>query len=150
MHYSRPISVWILIFLQAFLGLNAAVAGASFIIAPDGHLIQMPLSNLGNSPFSDFLFPGVLLFLFIGVYPLVVACCLWKRPAWQWPDMLNPFKQFHWSWAGSLAAGVALIVWIIVQIQWIQVGALHIICLVWGVLILVITFLPSVRRYYKM
>lgn len=143
----RPASVWVLIFLLLFLGLNAAVAGGMFIVAPDGHLIQMPLSNLKNSPFSDFLVPGLLLFLFVGVYPMVIAYSLWGRPTWQWPDLLNPFKRMHWSWAGSLAAGVAVIIWIIVQIQWVQTSFLQVLVFGWGVLIVALTLLRSVRQY---
>ncbi len=143
----RPFSAWILIGLLAFLGINAVVAGGLFIIAPDGHLIQMPLSNLDGSPFSNFLIPGVLLFLFVGVYSLVIAGGLWKLLPWQWPNRINPFKRFHWSWAGSLAAGLILIIWILVQIQWVQFGMLHIICLAWGTLILMVGLLPGVRRY---
>jgi len=145
----RPFIVWLLIFLLAFLGLNGAAAGALFIIAPDGRLIQMPLSNLKNAPFSDFLIPGFLLLIFIGIYPMAAAYSLWKLPVWRWPDALNPFKQFHWSWAGSLAAGAIVMVWILVQIQWIKVGALHIIVLVWGAVIVLLALLPSVRRYCR-
>lgn len=144
---SRPATVWILILLLAFLGLNALVAGAAFILAPDGHLIQMPMSNLERAPFTDFLVPGILLSLFIGIYPIVIAFAIWRLPSWAWPNALNPFKAIHWSWAGSLAAGVATIVWIVVQVQWIQFGALHAIVLIWGGLILLITLLPVVRTY---
>jgi hypothetical protein len=144
---SRPGSLWILIFLLVFLGLNAAVAGGTFIVAPDGHLIQMPLSNLKNSPFSNFLVPGILLFLFVGLFPLLVGYSLWRLPAWKWPDTINPFKRMHWSWAGSLAAGAATMIWIIVQIQWLTVSFLHVLVFGWGALILVMTLLPGVRCY---
>ncbi len=143
----RPASVWVLIFLLLFLGLNAAVAGGMFIIAPDGHLIQMPLNDLKNSPFSDFLVPGFLLFFFVGVYPMVIAYSLWRRPAWQWPDLLNPSKRMHWCWAGSLAAGVIAMIWIIVQIQWVQANFLQVVVFGWGVLIVALALLPGVRRY---
>jgi hypothetical protein len=144
---SRPPVLWVLIFLLVFLGLNAAVAGASFIIAPDGHLIQMPLSNLKNSPFSNFLVPGILLFLFVGVFPLLVAYCLWKLPAWEWPEALNPFKRKHWSWAGSQAAGVAAMIWIIVQVRWVTVSFLHVLVFSWGAVIVALTLVRRVRQY---
>ena len=144
---SMPASVRLLIFLLVFLGLNAIAAGGAFILAPDGRLIQMPLSNLKNSPFTDFLIPGILLFLFVGVYPFLVAYSLWKQPSWRWPEAINPFKGMHWSWAGSLAAGVALVIWITVQVQWITFGVLHAIFLVYGIVVLAVTLLPGVRRY---
>jgi hypothetical protein len=147
---SRPFTVSLLIFLQIFLGLQGLLGGCAFLLAPDGHLIQMPFSHLKNTPFSDFLIPGLLLFTFLGMYPIAVAYSLWKQPAWRWPDVLNPFKQIHWSWAGSLAAGVIAMIWIIVQIQWIPVGFLHIFIFGWGVLILLVTVLPNVRRHYRL
>lgn len=110
----------------------------------------MPLANLDKSPFHDFLIPGLLLFFFLGVYPATAAYSLWRRPGWKWPNRLNPFQRTHWSWAGSLGAGAALVVWIVVQIQWVQVCFLHILFLGWGVLILGVTLLPSVRRHYAL
>ena len=144
----RPFAVSALIFLHIFLGLNGLAGGLAFVLAPDGHLLQMPFSHLRNTPFSSFLIPGLLLLFFLGVYPLAVAYSLWKRPAWRWPDALNPFKWTHWSWAASLAAGVIAIIWIVVQIQWIPVGFLHVFIFGWGTLILVVTLLPPVRRYF--
>ena len=136
-----------MIVLLLFLAVSALIPGGLYILAPDGHLLQMPLSNLENAPFSDFLVPGIILFIFIGVYPTLVAYSLLRLPDWRWPDALNPFKQYHWSWAGSLAAGTALIVWIMVQIQWVKLGFLHITYLVYGILLVVITLLPGVRKY---
>jgi hypothetical protein len=135
-------------FLHAFLGISALFPGAAFIIAPDGHLIQMPLSNMANSPFPDFLIPGILLFVFIGIFPMAVAFSLWKRPSWRWPDTINPFKQFHWCWSGSLAAGLILIIWIVSEVQFMEIGFLHIFYFGWGILILWVTLLPGVRSYY--
>jgi hypothetical protein len=100
--------------------------------------------------FSNFLIPGVLLFVFIGIYPLAVAYSLWKRPGWRWPNVLNPFKRIHWSWAGSLAAGVLLMIWIGVQVQFMAIGFLHIICFAWGALLVLLTLLPRVRRHYRL
>lgn len=143
-------TVWLLVALLVFLGVNAMVAGAAFVLAPDGHLIRMPLSQLSRSPFVDFRVPGLLLFVFIGLSPILAAYGLWKNPSWAWVEVLNPFRQFHWSWAASIGAGVTLVVWITVQVQWITFGVLHGICLVWGGLIVVIALLPSTRGYCRL
>ena len=149
MKHSRPFSVSALFFLQIFLGLNGLMGGGAFLIAPDGRLLQIPVSYLNNTPFHNFLIPGLLLFMFLGVYPMFIAFSLWKQPVWRRPDLLNPFKQYHWSWTGSLTAGVIAMIWILVQIQWIPVGFLHIFVFSWGVLILLVTLLPVVRRYCR-
>ena len=98
---TRPVLVWILILLQILLGLGALVSGAILVAAPDGHLMQLPLSMLQHSPFPNFLIPGVLLGTLLGIYPLLVAWSLWKRPPWRWPDVINPFDSFRYFWAQS-------------------------------------------------
>ncbi len=145
----RPWTVSLLIFMHIFLGLNGLLGGIAFLLAPDGSLLQMPMSHLRNTPFHDFTIPGLLLFLFLGVYPIAVAYSLWRRPSWRWPEAINPFKEIHWSWAGSLAAGAIAITWIVVQVQWIEAGALHAFIFGWGVLILIVTLLPPVREYFR-
>jgi hypothetical protein len=72
----RSFSGWLLILLQVLLAVGAIFGGGAFLLAPDGHLIQMPLSHLKNSPFSDFLIPGLFLFTFLGIFPLAVAYSL--------------------------------------------------------------------------
>ncbi|HTX79079.1 MAG TPA: hypothetical protein VMC62_05400 [Longilinea sp.] len=146
-----PFSVMLLILLQFFLGLGALVSGAMMICVPDGSLMHMPLSMLAYSPFTNFFIPGVLLFTFVGLYPLAVAYSLWKRPAWRWPNVINPFKDYHWSWAGSLAAGVAVIVWIVVEVVLLRsISFLHYLYLGWGIVILLVTLLPGVHRFFKL
>ncbi len=144
----RSRMVWLLIGMHLFLSIGALIGGGAFILAPDGHLIQMPFSHLQKSPFSDFLIPGILLFSFLGVYPLLVAYSLWKTPDWHWPGIINPFRHMHWSWSGSLAAGVIVLIWITVEILWVPFGFVHIFFLAFGVILLGITLLPNIRGAY--
>ena len=145
----RPIADWILIGLLLLLGVSALIPGASFMIAPDGRLIQMPMSNLQESPFKDYFIPGLLLFCFVGVFPVLVAYGLWRMPAWNWPNVINPFKAQHWSWAGSLAAGVILLIWITAQVFLIRsVAFLHYLYWCWGIVVLLLTLTPGVRAFH--
>jgi hypothetical protein len=147
---SRPAADWILIVLLLLLGVSALIPGAMLMLAPDGHLIQMPMSNLEESPFQDYFIPGLLLFLFVGIFPVAAAYGLWRMPAWRWPDFINPFDHLHWSWAGSLAAGVILIIWITTQVFLIQsVAFLHYLYWGWGVLVVLLTLSSSVRRFHQ-
>ena len=69
----RPLADWVLIVLLLLLGVSALIPGAMFMVAPDGHLIQMPMSNLQESPFRDYFIPGLLLFLFARARPKLFA-----------------------------------------------------------------------------
>lgn len=143
----RPLVLWLLIVLQFLLGLGAIVGGGVFILAPDGHLMQIPLDLLKGTPFSDYLVPGILLFTFVGFYPLVVAYSLLVQPSWSWPNVLNPFKGSHWAWAASLAAGVDVLIWIVAQMVMLNaVAFLHILYMGWGITIIILTLHPNVRR----
>lgn len=145
----RPRLVWVLIGLQFLLGLGAVISGGLLILAPDGAFMQMPLSMLRTTPFVTFLLPGILLFTFVGIYPLAVAYGLFARPAWSWPDVVNPFKTMDWPWAASLAAGVIVIVWICVQMVMLSaVSFLHVLYLGWGAVIILLTLDSAVRRRY--
>jgi hypothetical protein len=145
----RSLSVWVLVILQFFLGFGAALGGGLLILAPDGHLMQMPLDMIRNTPFSTFLIPGILLFTFVGIYPLVVAYCLFKRPSWSLPDLVNPFKKMYFAWAASLLAGVVVIIWICVQMIMIRdISFLHIIYIIWGLAIILLTLSPGMHRIY--
>jgi hypothetical protein len=144
-----PKSAWLLILLQFLLGLGALAGGFALVAAPDGSIMQMPLSMLEHSPFPNYLIPGVILFTVLGIYPVVVAYSLWRQPAWRWPEALNPAKYMHWSWAASLAAGVILVIWITIQVLLIRsVASLHVLYFIWGWALILLTLSPGIRQYY--
>lgn len=145
---SLPFTVKVLIWLQVLLGFGAVVSGALMMISPDGSLMRMPLFLIEGSPFKGFFIPGLILFLFVGVFPSCVAYGLWKRPGWRWPDTINPFKNMHWSWAGSLASGAIVFIWLTVELVWVSIGVLHYIYYAWSGLIILLTLIPATRRYY--
>ena len=58
--------------LLMFNGISAIYGGWSLIKDPSGGLLQMPLENLHNSPFKDYLIPGIILFVFNGLFSLAI------------------------------------------------------------------------------
>src|SRR6202158_5942528 len=86
---------------EIFLGLGALFGGGALILAPDGHLLGMPTKLLAGSPFPSYLLPGIILFTFVGVAPLVAAVITIRRQA------LAPFA--------AVAVGLALIGWVSVE-----------------------------------
>jgi hypothetical protein len=141
--------VWILIVLQFLLGIGAFFSGLLMMLSPNGGIMQMPLSLIERSPFHSFFIPGLILCLFVGVYPLGVAYSLWKRPGWTWPEAINPFNKYHWGWAGSLAAAAIVVIWLSVELIWVSYSILHGIYYVWAGVIVLLTLLPSVRKYLR-
>jgi len=145
----RPFSVWCLIWLQVLLGFGALVSGDMLMIAPDGSMLHLPLNFIQNSPFQDYFFPGMILFVFLGAYPMGIAYALWKRLDWTWPENINPFKRLHWSWTGSLLSAIIVDIWLTVELIWVEVGVLHLVYYVWSGLILLLTISPKTRAFFQ-
>lgn len=138
MKSKKPKLVIVLIISVFFQALSGLGGGAFLIADPTGETLNLPLSFLKNSPFSDYLIPGIILFTVLGVYPLIVSAGLWKRK--------------YWGWFGSLLLGVALLIWIIVEIIIIGYQSnppLQLIYGILGVAILLMTSLSRVKKFYS-
>ena len=147
---SRPATLWILIVLMFILGIAAIISGPMLFLAPDGSIMQMSVDALQETPFPDYLIPGIILFVFMGLYPIFVGISLIKRPNWNFMNFINPFKSFHWAWTTSLASGLILLIWIITETLFIGYESfLQPLMAGWGLLIIIFTMLPNVKRYYR-
>jgi len=136
----RPITAWVLIVLHILLGIGAVGGGGMLMFAPDGSLLGLPVNMLEGTPFRSYLIPGFILLTILGIFPLLVAYSLITTPKWRWPNAINPFKRIHWAWSGSLAVGVALLVWIITQMTMLgALAAIQWIYLTWGIVTLALT-----------
>jgi hypothetical protein len=143
----KPFSIYALYFLHGFLGINALAGGFLLMIAPDGSLLHMDAGWLENSPFGNYFIPGLLLFIFNGILPVLVLSGLVAGRQWKRIASLNIYRQFYWAWAYSLYAGICAIAWILVQQAmthyfWLQtvIGAI-------GLLIIIFTLLPQTMDY---
>jgi len=139
----------ILLFLLAFLGLGAIGGGGAMLISPSGEMLKMPLSMLDNSPFNNFLIPGIILFTVLGIFPFLLIICLIKKPKFRMAEFLNIYKDMHWSWSFTIYLSFALIIWLQVQMLMLKaVHWLHAFYMFLAVLLLLISLLPSVRSLY--
>jgi hypothetical protein len=128
----RPLTLWALIATVGVLGVSGLAGGGQFILAPSGRLISISPTLLAGSPFESYLVPGLVLFSILGVFPLVVVYGLYRRKRWAWP--------------ATIAVGVALVVWVLVEGVVIGFGKrLQYPHLVQGVVIVGLAVLPSVR-----
>ncbi len=144
----RPFEVWLLIVLMFFLGIGALISGPMLFAAPDGHLLQWTPKMLEGTPFTNYVIPGIILFLLVGVYQVVVGYSLLRLPGWQWPNALNPYKRYHWAWSASWAMGIILLIWVIAETALIGLTSfLQPLVAAWGVAEVVLTLLPRTRQY---
>jgi hypothetical protein len=128
--------VYLLIAGLAFQGLSGLLGGVGLLVDPTGALLRIPLQWLEGSPFESYLIPGLVLLLVLGVVPLIVLYGLWRRAAW--------------SCLGAQLVAVALLVWIGVEVLVIGYQPeppLQLIYGLLGVVLLVASLAPSVRRY---
>jgi hypothetical protein len=139
------------LFLLAFLGLSAIGGGGALIISPSGRLLGgMPLSILKNSPFDNFLIPGIILFVVLGVLPILLIFALLKKSASPFAEDFNFCKDMHWAWSFSIYVGFALIIWLQTEMYFLQaVGWLHNFYMIVAIAIIFAALLPQVRHFYK-
>lgn len=146
---SRPISIWLLIFLLLFLGLGGLYGGVAMLIDPSGSLLELT-DLLSLMPVSNFVFPGLFLFLIMGIAPIVLVYGLLTCPNWRWTLSISSGSKHHWSWTGTVLLGFLLALWL--TIQGLLIGfkwTIQYITAINGCLIIVIAFLPKVRGFYK-
>ena len=134
----RPGTVVALLVLTAVQAIGAIAGGIGLVRDPIDN-IGMPLSMLEGSPFKDYLIPGIILLVVVGIFALFV-----------WAGLLRRWKPAWWL---SLASGGGLVIWIIVEVAMLGYlpGAgigMQIAMGLLGVAIVVLTLLRPTRRYF--
>lgn len=146
---TMPWVVWLVVLMLVITGVGATPAGYSMLVDPSGAGLGMDTEWLSTNIFPNFLVPGIFLFGLIGIGSLLVALFLVWRPNWKWAQALNPFRKMHWSWTAAMGLGLALVVWITVQVLSVELfSVLQPTFFAFGVATMVIMALPAVRRHY--
>jgi len=137
--------------LLAFLALSAIGGGAALIISPSGKLLGgLPLSILKNSPFTDFLIPGIILFVVLGLFPALLLFALRNKTSSALAEHFNFFKDMHWAWSFSIYVAFAVIIWIQVETIYVQgVGWLQTFYMLYSIPLIFVALLPQVKDLYK-
>ena len=145
----RSIPTFILLFLIVFQVISAVPAGWVLISDPSGEKSGLPIKLLDQSPFDNFLIPGLFLFFILGLLPLQILYGLITKKELKIFQKLNIYKNCHWSLTYSYYLGLVLILWINMQLYFkIEFGLLHLIYAILGLLIIIITHLPSTKQNY--
>jgi hypothetical protein len=65
--------------LLLFLGLTALPAAIILVVDPEGLSMGLPKELLNQTPFSNFLIPGIILGLFNGILSLLIAFVVFRK-----------------------------------------------------------------------
>lgn len=134
-----------------FIGINGLVGGVLMLADPNGAPMGMPVSDLERTPFDSYVIPGLVLLLLWGCGSLVTAFGLWRRPQWPLLIRLTAWSGQHWAWAASIALGLALLVWLTVQVFTLPaVAVIQYILYALAALLIALPLLPSMRRRYRL
>jgi hypothetical protein len=115
----------LLLTILAFNGISALAGGSLFLARPDGSLYGLPLSVLVDTPFPDFLLPGLILFTVLGVG----SCIGW----------FLAFRGSPWAFRWVQVVGAGTVIWIVAQMSMIHnVNGLHVIYGAVGVALLLL------------
>lgn len=132
----RPAVLYALIAALVFQGLSGIGGGIGLVLDPSGEAVGLPIAWLEGSPFADYLIPGVVLFTVLGVPPLIIAYGLWTGR--------------RWSCTAGLAVGLALLVWLAVEIAVIgyqPTPPLQVVYGIVGIMIVALALRPNVLGY---
>ena len=91
--------------LQMFIGLGGAAGGFGLVTDPSGTNLGFHVDLLSKSPFSDYLIPGLILLVVIGLGSLAGGV----------------LSMLRYRYTGEIAAvsGAFLMIWITAQVCWI-------------------------------
>lgn len=146
----KPFALYVLLSLLLFLGVGGVYGGFHLTDDPTGRSLGMPDGSLAHSPFPDYLIPGLILLVFNGIFPFLVAYALVYQPDWRWAEALNIYRNRHWAWTFSLYCGLSLCIWINVQMLMVADRApLQPIYGLYGLLLVIFTMMPKVMRYFE-
>ena len=90
---------------QVFIGLGGVGGGFGLVSEPSGSNLGFNVDLLSRSPFSDYLIPGLILLVVIGLWSLAGG--------------VLSILRYRYAGEISAALGVLLMIWIVVQVWWI-------------------------------
>jgi hypothetical protein len=110
--------------ILCFIALLAIGSGLIMMIDTSGRLLDLSTDILINTPFTNFLLPGIALVLLIGC-SAALALFFW----------LGRQDERAYNW--SLISGVSLLIWLILQMTFVQwANWLNYLCLGGSILII--------------
>jgi hypothetical protein len=148
--YTRGLGLAALSVSLLLIGVGGLYGGSVFLLDPSGGLMGMSLRYLDPLPLSSYFWPGVWLFVVMGVCPLLVLYGLWARPHVSWFASIEERSHAHWAWTAALTLSVVLLLQLGVELSIGMLAPPTIVTGLLGVVALVCVLLPPVRDRYSM
>jgi hypothetical protein len=129
--------IYILICCVLIQGISGIIGGISLISDPTGSNIDLSILLLKDSPFKDYLLPGIILLSILGIYPIIVFVGLYKGK--------------YWALCSAKLLGIVLMLWVVSEIITIEYKAerpLQLISGLLGLLILVFANFTNIQSFY--
>lgn len=143
----RPRARSVLIGLLLLQGVSAVGGGTVLVLDPSGATMGWTTDMLAGTSFEDYLWPGLILAMGLGVPALGLAWGVAQRPFWLAAEPIERVTGHHWSWIGSIVLGMGLMGWILGQVTLIDVRSfLQPVMFLVGAAITGTALLPSVRH----
>lgn len=146
----RPFEIYFLFLLILFISAGAIYGGGSLILSPDGSMLKMEESWLDKLPFYNFLIPGIILFLFLGIFPLIGLIGLFTRKNNRKLSFINIYRDKYWGWTFTLYSGIISVIWIVFQQLLTGYFVLQPIIAGTGILIIIFCLTPRVQKFYTL
>lgn len=126
-HLKQIVMKLFLFLLTAFVAFTAIVSGALLVSYPDGSLLNLSINLLKETPFRNFLLPGILLTVVVGGTNLVAIIF----------NMQTHPLRYDWAIAGAIVT----IGWIVIQMLLLSLTHwLHIVYLIIGILMILLAY----------
>jgi hypothetical protein len=97
----KIVITWLAVWLLVISSAGAFYVGYHLVGHPDGSSIKLPIEMLKHTPFKNFYIPGIMLFVSVGLFGLLVI-------------VFTVMQQNHHA-KYITAAGLVLTVWILAQ-----------------------------------
>lgn len=145
----RPLIVWLLVGALAILALGGLSGAWMFLADPTGARIGMA-DTLQKLPVESFLLPGLFLLVAMFIFPLFLVYGLVRMPDWRWADRFFGRSTMHWTWISTVALGIGLIGWLLLQTVYIGFSApAQYFTAGLAVVILALALVPPTKRELK-
>lgn len=141
-----PGPVTALAVLLGLLVIGALQGGLAMVTNPIDPLGMSP-DFLDGTPVADYFWPGMFL-LGVAVASVVTVVGLLFPWKWDWANRIEGFVGYRWPWIGSIAIGVVLLSFEIIELFMVPFHpVMHPLLIAASIAIVLLAVTPSTRHY---